>query len=82
MFFGDEGGELDAEALHLLPPLPLVLLPLHRRRRCAAAAAVVAPRAASLTCRCSIAAAPALLRALHLHRSLPNPLKLSPSRSL
>ena len=68
IFFGDEGGELGAEALHLLPPLPLDLLPLHRRRRCAAAAAVVAPHAASLTCRCSIAAAPALLAGAHLHR--------------
>ena len=56
VFFGDEGGELDAEALHVLPPLPLDLLPLHPRRRCAAAAAAVT-RAASPPFRCRIAAA-------------------------
>lgn len=64
MFSGDERGELGTEALHVLPPLPLDLLPLHRRRRRRGAAVVA--RAASLTCRCSIAA-PALLCA-HLHR--------------
>lgn len=53
--FGDEGGELDAEALHLLPPPPLDLLPLHCRRRRAAAAVTHA--------------ASALVLRAHLHRS-------------
>jgi hypothetical protein len=50
VFFGDEGDELGAEALHLLPPLPLDLLPLHCRR-CAAAAGVVARAAFLPSCR-------------------------------
>lgn len=68
MFFGDEGGELDAEVLHVLPPPPLELLPGHRHR-CAAATAAVVARAASSTCcgRRSITS-PALLRTrAHLH---------------
>ena len=50
VFFGDERGELEAEALHVLPPLPLDLLPLHRRRRCAAA--IVVARFSSPTTFC------------------------------
>lgn len=68
MFFRDEGGELGAEALHLLPPPPLDLLPLHRRGRRAAAGVA---RAASA----------ALLRS-HLHRSLSLSLSTQPSLSL
>jgi len=48
VFFGDEGGELDAEALHLLPPPPLDLLPLHCRRRRRAAAVVTHAAASAL----------------------------------
>ena len=70
MFFGDEGGKLDREALHALPPLPLDLLPLHCRR-CAAAAAVVASAASPPCCTATA------LRRLHLQRSLPNRLNHS-----
>lgn len=77
MFSGDEGGELGAEALHVLPPLPLDFFPLLRRRRCRAAAATVVARSASLTCRSIIAALDPLRAHLHRRRrsSLQKPLR-------
>ena len=69
VFFGDERGELEAEALHVLPPLPLDLLPLHRRRRCAAAIVVARVSSPTTFCLwCTATAAP-----LHIHLS-PAPL--------